>query len=144
MQFVFSSRYLWIYTATYLHMVYLRWLQAELQSNSRFTSRLQLSELRDVLGGCDWLRLEMHSEAVMQWVSRCIWRTSLCKHAGCDGMGLELHMQCHDCANLKAIMEGIERYTWWPQLSELRDGHQSCDWANLTMHLENRAKWEEN
>jgi len=34
-QFVFSSMYLCIYIATHLHTVYLDWLQAVLESNSR-------------------------------------------------------------------------------------------------------------
>jgi len=51
-QLVFSSMYLCIDIATHLHMVYLDWLQAVLESNLRCAWKWQSSELRYILRGC--------------------------------------------------------------------------------------------
>ena len=67
-------------------------------------------EFGDALGGCDWARLEMHLEAVIERVWRCTWKTTLCQLrdalGGHDRASLEM--------DLEAVFEGIERYTWRP------------------------------
>ena len=56
-QFVFSSMYLCIYIATYLHTVYLDWQHAVIVSNWMCAWSWRSSELRDTHGGCDWATL---------------------------------------------------------------------------------------
>jgi len=73
-QFVFSSMYLCIYIATHLHTLYLDWLKAVLESNSRCAWKWRLSELRDILRGRDRASLEMHLEAVIERIWRYTWR----------------------------------------------------------------------
>jgi len=91
-QLVFSSMYLYINIATYLHVVYIwtgsaRWSSAiqvapedanrvnsEILSQAvigwvwRCNQRMRLSELRESLGGRDWASSEMHIEAVTERV----------------------------------------------------------------------------
>ena len=68
---VFSMySHLCIFIATHLHMVYLDCLQAVLESKLKWTWNWRLSELRDTLWGRDCARLEMHLEAVIDWVWR--------------------------------------------------------------------------
>ena len=61
-QFVFSSRYLYIYIATHLQQLYLDCLQAVLERNSRCAWEWRWSELRD------------YSEAVIERLWSCTWR----------------------------------------------------------------------
>jgi len=100
-QFLFSSMYLCIYIATYLHTVYLDWQHAVIVSNSRCawrwrsserppplplycrtpavthqrcTWRPWQSEFGDALRGRDRASLEMHLEAEIKWTQWCTWR----------------------------------------------------------------------
>jgi len=72
-QFVFSSMYLCIYIATHLHMVYLDWQHAVIESNSRCAWRWWSGELRDTLQGCGRASLDMHLEAEIEWTQISLW-----------------------------------------------------------------------
>ena len=73
-QFVFSSINLCIYIATHLHTVYIDWLQAVLERDSRWAWKWGPSKLSDTLWGHDRARLQIDLEAVIEWVWRCTWR----------------------------------------------------------------------
>jgi hypothetical protein len=64
--FVFSSMYLCIDIATYLHTVYLDRQHVVIESNARCPWRWRSGELRDTLRGCDWASLAMQLVSVME------------------------------------------------------------------------------
>jgi len=70
-QFVFSSMYLCIYIATYLHTVYLDWQHAVIVLHYPCISVHLPSLINDVLRGCDWASWELHLEAEIEWPERC-------------------------------------------------------------------------
>jgi len=96
-QFVFSSMYLCIYIATYLHTVYLDWQHAVIESNSRCSWTWRLSELRDTLRGHDWVSLEMQLETEIEWTQRCTGRpwSSECRDAlwGRDRASVQMQLE---------------------------------------------------
>jgi len=110
-QFVFSSMYLCIYIATHLHTLYLDWLQAVLESNSRCAWKWRASELRDILRGRDRASLEMHLEAVIERDWRCTWRPCSCELASHNRASLKTH--------LEAVIERVWRCTWRPWSREI-------------------------
>jgi len=116
-QFVFSSMYLCIYIATYLHMVYLDWQHAVVVSNSRCAWRWRSSELRETLRGRDRASLEMQLVTEIEWTQRCTERPWLSEFGdalgGCDRVSVEMHFE--------AMIERGWRCNWRPRLSELRD-----------------------
>jgi len=109
--------HLCIYIATHLHTMDWDWLQAVLQSNARWVWNWQSSELRDTLqalieqvsrctwwrqwsifpdtpGDSDQLNIEMHSEIVIECISRYTWRPLsyelACHNRACLDMHLEV------------------------------------------------------
>jgi len=70
-QFVFSSMYLYIYIATYLHTVYLNWQHTVIVSNLTGAWRWRSSELRDTLRGRHRASLERQLMTVIEWTQRC-------------------------------------------------------------------------
>jgi len=157
---VFSLHsYRCINIATHLHWVYLDWLQAEFESNSRCTWRWQSCELHNTL------------EIVIEWVWRWTWRQWLCQLEGCNQARLEIYLKSceqasvavfagrqysseskemhfeaiiklvwgctcggHDRANLLALIEGVWRYTYWLWLSEFGDAHGGRHEASWEIH----------
>ena len=113
--------YLCTYIATHLHTVYLGWLQAVFERNSRCAWRWWWSELRDTLQGRDRASMEMHLEAEIEWTQRCTWRL-WCSEFG-DALG------GHDRASWG-------RHLWRPWSSELSDALRGCNRASLEMHLQ--------
>jgi len=89
--------HLCIYISTHLHTVYLDWLQAVLESDSRCTQKWQSSELSDTLHASDQTSLEMHFEAVIERIWRCTSRLWLREHR----------------EHLEIVIEWIWRCTWW-------------------------------
>jgi len=95
------------------------------------TWRPKSSHFGDVLGGRDCAKLEIHLEAVIEWVWRCTWRPLLyelgghrhasikictwrpwmCELGGCDRVSLEMH--------LDVVIERLWRYAHW--------GHESAN-----------------
>jgi len=92
-----------IYTATHLHIVYLDWQQAVLESNSRCAWKWGSSELRDILRGHDRAGLERHWEAMI--VRTCRPYSSMFEDTlgGHDLASLGMH--------LEAVIERVCRYT---------------------------------
>jgi len=121
---VFSSMYLCIYMATYLHTVYVDWQLAVIVSDLRCACSRRSSELRDTLRGCDRASLEMHLDAV----SVRMWRPWLGEFRdtleGCDRASFEIHL------------EAVIARTWRPWLYEFWDTLEGCNRATLEMHLE--------
>jgi len=115
-QFVFSSRYLCIYIATYLHLHY-PWISVH-----------PLSLIIDVLGGHDRASWDMHFEAEIEWTQRGTWRPGSSELR--DALG------GRDCANLEAVIERAWRYTWWLSLSEFGDALGGRNRASLEIHME--------
>jgi len=126
---VFSLYYhLCIYRATYLHMVYLDWLQAVIESNSRYAWKWWASELRDILCGRDRVSSGTHLEAVIERSWRYTWRPWLSELRDAlwdrDWATLEIH--------LEAVIKRVWRYTWRTRSSEF--GGRNC--VSLEMRLE--------
>jgi len=129
--------HLCIYIATHLHTVYLGWLQAVRECNSRCAWKWRPSELRDTLQSHDRTSLEMHLEAVNNCRWRFTWRLWSSKFG-------DMH--------LEAIIEQVWRCTLRPWLCELA----GCNRAILEILLEsviecvcrfalgvlNRVSWE--
>jgi hypothetical protein len=126
-QFVFVSIYLCIYIATHLNTVYLDWLQAVLQSNSRCAWKWWSSELSDKIWGCDRVSLEMHVDATIERIWRNTWRQwsheNWDGHQDRDRATLEIH--------LEAVIKPVWRCTCRPSSCELR----GCERASLELHL---------
>jgi len=116
-QFVFSSMYLCIYIATYLHMVYLDWQHAVIESNSRCAWGWRSSELRDTLRGSDRASLAMQSDTKIEWTHRCTgrpWSSEFGDALGDrDWVNSEMHWE--------AVIERVWTCTWRPASSALRD-----------------------
>jgi len=120
--------YLWIYITTYLHTIYLDWLQAVLEWKSRCAWRWRWSELRDTFRGRDQASLEMHLEAVIERVWRYTWRPWSSEFVDA--------LRGHDRATVEAVIERVWRYTsrpWWSEFGEALGGH---DRANLEAVIE--------
>ena len=136
-QFVFSSRNLCLYIATYLRTVYPDWQHAVIESNSRCTWRCRSSELRDTLQGRDRASLEMQLEPEIEWTERWTWRPWLSQFGdalwGSDQASLEMHCE--------VLIEGVWRCNWRLRLSELRDSLVGRDRASLDIHLEAEIEW---
>jgi len=94
----------------------------------RCTWRRRSSELRDALGGPDWVSSEMHLETEIGWTQRCTWRPGSSKFG--DELG------GHDRANLQAVIEWVWRSTWRPRSSEFGDALGGRDRESWEMHLE--------
>jgi len=132
-QFLFSSMYLCIYTATHLLTVYLDWLQAVHESNSKCAWRWRLSELGNSLRGRGGARLEMQLEIEIQWTLRYSarpWSSGFGDSLGGRG---RLNSEMH----LEAVTKRDWRCNWRPRLCELRDTLRlrSRDRASWDMHL---------
>ena len=116
--------YLCIYIVTHLHTVYLNWLQAVFESNSRGDWTWWLSEHRDTLRGIDPARLEVHLAATIArtwgpWSSES--RDTL---GGRNRVSLGMH--------LVTMIEWVWRYTpgpWWSDLG-------GRNWVCLELNME--------
>jgi len=148
--------YLCIYIATHLNTVYLDWLQAVLESNSRCASKWWLSDLRGIcrgrdqeslemqFGGHDRASVEMHLEAAIRQVWRCNWRPWLSDIG--DALGGRNWASFK--IRLMPLIERLWRCTWrvwssefgdalWrPRSSEFGDRLGGRDWASLEMQLQ--------
>jgi len=86
-------------------------------THEQCTSRLWSSELRDALGGRDWVNSEMHLEAEIEWTQRCTWRPRLSELRDAlgdrDWVNSEMHCE--------AVIERVSTCTWRPRSSELSD-----------------------
>jgi hypothetical protein len=95
------------------------------------------------------LNSEMHLEAEIEQVWRCIWRprSSNSKiHLEAEIMlNSEMHLEvviervwrwCNSEMHLEAVIERVWRYTWRPRSSELRAALGGRDRASLEIHLE--------
>jgi hypothetical protein len=98
-----------IYIATYLHTVYLDWVQAVFERNLRKVWKWRLSKLRDTLRGRDWVSLERY-------------------FGGRDRVTLEIQWE--------TVIERLWRCTWRPRSGEFRDTVEGCDQASFEMRLE--------
>jgi len=127
-QSVFSSIYLCTYTATHLHMVYLDWLQAVLESNSRGPRKWWSSELRDILWGRDRASLEFHLEAVIKRIWWYSWRPRLSEHGDA--------LWDRDRASLEVHLEAMLMRTCMPESSELGVTLGGRDRVSLEIQLE--------
>jgi len=99
--------------AIHLCTVYLDWLQAVSESNSRCTCGWWWSVLRDTHGGYYWVNVEMHLEADIEWTVKCTWRPWSSMWG--DALGDQ------ERENLEAIIEQDWRYNWRPLSSECGD-----------------------
>jgi len=113
-----------MYVYIYLHMVYLDWLQAVLESYLRCTWWWWSSERTDTLGGHCQVILEMHLEVKFEWLWRCTWRTSGSK------------LRDHHRGSFEMHFEAMMIQTWRPYLSEFGDSLGALNRVNLEMHLE--------
>jgi len=114
-QFVFSSMYLCIYIAN-MYSPSLsppplpQYLRTPAIAHSRCTWRPWSSELRDALGGRDWVNSVIHCEAVIERVQRCTWRPKSSELRdtlrGRDQASLEMQ--------LEAVIERVSRCTLRP------------------------------
>jgi len=121
-------------------MLYLDWMQAVLESNSRCAWKWRSSELRDAPGGLDWASFEMnlggHDRASMAAVIKRASRPWLSK--------LGDALRGHDRANLEAVIERVWRctweamivWTWRPWSCKFEDALGGCDRAGLDDYLE--------
>jgi len=115
-QFVFSSMYLCIHIATYLHLCY-PWISVH-----------PLSLINVVLGGRDQTSWDMHLEAEIEWTQRCTWRPCSCELGGRNRASLEIH--------LEAVIERVWRCTWRLWLSEFGDALGGRDEVRLDEYFE--------
>jgi len=160
--------HLCMYTATHPHTIYLDWLQAMLESNSRSAWKWRLTELREILQGRNQASLEMHSEAVTGHIWRYTWRLWLSKFGdtlgGWDLGSLEIHLESviergrrytwrpwssdygdalagRNGVNLKGVIVRLWRYTWRVWSCELRNALRDRHRASLEMHLKAMIVW---
>jgi len=139
------------YIATQLHTVYLDWLQAVLESNSRSTWQGCWSELRDRLCGCDRASWEMHLEAVIEQIWRYtsrLWSSDWEMHPKivmewvwrCTGRQWSSEfwdaLRGNHLANLVAVIKQVSRYTWRPWSSMFCDKLWGWDPACFDEYLE--------
>jgi len=68
--FLFPSLYPGMYIATHLHKVYMDWMQVVLESNWRLACRRQPCELRGTVRCHYGMNLQMHLEAILEWLWR--------------------------------------------------------------------------
>jgi len=125
--------HLCIYIATHLHTVYLDWLQAVLEGNSRCAWKWWLTELRHTLRGRHRASLEIHFEAVIKRVWRCTLRPWSSKFV--DAIG------GRDCANMEAVFERLWRCNLRPWSNGFGDALWGRDRANLEMQLDSMNVW---
>jgi hypothetical protein len=94
-----------------------------------YTPRLWSTECEDTLVGCDQASLDMHLEAVIEWVWRCTWRPWLSEFGGVlgggqsegsflgggsDGSGDSIKLLTRNCANVENwVPHGLPR-EWMP------------------------------
>jgi len=90
------------------------------------------SLLNDILGASGRSSVEMHWEAVIQWVWRYTWRPwsiGFGNALGCrDRVNSEMHLQ--------AVIKRVWRCTGRPRGGERREALGGCDLSSLEMHLE--------
>jgi len=88
--------------------------------------------LNDILGGRDWLNLEMHLEPGMEWTQRCTarpWSSEIVDELGDrDRVISQMH--------LEAVIERVWACTWRPRSCELGDALWGCDRASLDEYME--------
>jgi len=105
-------------------------------------SMFTLHILSDTAGGyhplkylllMDRVKLEMHSEDVIEWDWRCSWRPWLFKFGGHNWTSLDIHVE--------AASEWWWRCTSRPWSSELVDSLGAHDPASLGMHSEAEIEW---
>jgi len=129
--------YLCICIATNLQTIYLDWLQAALERNSRCAWWSRLSEFGDALGVRSRLNSEMHIEAVIERFSKYNWRPRSSELTdalgGCD--------QSSFGKDLEAVIDRIWRSTWRPMSCEVSDALWGSDRASLDNHLETEIAW---
>jgi len=113
---IFVSMYLYIYIATHLQTIFLDWLKAVLESNSRCAWQWQWIEHRDTLWGSHRVSVGMHLHAVIKAIWRYIWRRWLSELR--DALG------DFDNATLEMPLKAMLVQTW------------RLNWARLEMHLE--------
>ena len=97
----------------------------------RCTCRPRLSELRDVLGGCNWASLVRHLEAKIEWTHRC---TLSCistelrvEYGGRDRASFGMHFE--------ADIEWTHRCNGRPWLNGYGDAIGGRDRVNSGIHL---------
>ena len=116
-QFVFSSMYLWIYIATYLHTEYLDWQHAVIESDWKCAWRWPSSELRDTLWRCDRASLGRQLGTEIEWTQRCTGRRWSIEFGDAlrdrDRVNSEMHWE--------AVIHWVWTFTWRPRSSELWD-----------------------
>jgi len=130
---IYVWMYLCIYIATHLDTVYLDWLQAVLESSWRCAWQWRLGELRVTLWGRDRASLEIHLQALIEWISRCSPTWWSCVIGDLLGSNA--------CANLEAVIDRIWRYTRRPWSSEFGDALGEHDHANLKAVTERVWIW---
>jgi len=130
---IYVPMYQCINIATHLHTVYLDWLQAVLERNSRCAWKWWSSELRDTLWGRERDTSEMHLEAVIERIWRYSWRPWLSE--------LRSALQGHDWGSLEMHLEAMIVWTWRPKSSECGDRLGGCDWGSLATILEAMIDW---
>jgi len=86
------------------------------------------SKFGDALGGQDGVNTELHLEAIIERVWRCLWRPWICKLGGHGRGGLQMLM--------KAEIEWTQWYSWRPRSGELRDSLAGHKPEGLDMHFE--------
>ena len=86
----------------------------------------------NALGGRDWVSLEMHLEAEVEWTDRCTWRPWSIEFGdalgGRDRASLEMHLEVE--------MEWTQRCSWRSWSSEFGHALGNRDRVNWEMHLE--------
>jgi len=118
-------------------MVYLDWLQAVLESNSRYAWKWWSSEPRNTIWGHDRASLEMHLEAEVDWTERWTLRPWSSEFGDTIGVRHWVNSEMH----LEAVIEWGWRCTWRPRSSGLTDGLGGRDQASLEMQLETEIEW---
>jgi len=97
-----------------------------------YTWRPRSSYFRDALGGCDRSSLEMHWEAVIEWVWGCTWKPGWGELRDTFGGGIWVSLDM----DMEAEIEWSQRCTLqlWP--SEFGDEHAGCDRARSEEYME--------
>jgi len=123
---VFSlNSHLCMYIATHLDMVCLDCLQAVVES------AIGRAPEND-----DRVNTEIHSQIVIEQVSRCTWRPWSCEPGGHNQVGLEIHLEAviervwryahggNDDANMEAVIVQVRRHTY--RLWSCKLGDRNC------------------
>jgi len=107
------------------------------------------SLINDILGGCDGASLEMHWEAMIEWVWKCTWRSRWSELRDTLGNRDQSSLEMH----CKAVIKQVWRFTWRPRSSKLTrctcrpwsigfgDALGGHDRACLVMQLETEIEW---